>query len=134
MTESIIEICNGYISQILKDICRENNLDYQAMSEKYLPTSIIKTCDQSATPIVAEQKIESQSEPANEKEKTAPQESPKRATSSHKKKKQEYLEVVEFEHSGTKYYIDKKSNIYSFDIEKPKLLGIRLVDGSIKFY
>jgi len=133
MTESIIEICHDYIAYILKDICDEHGLDYSVMQSKYLSSSQpILVSNQSQGSGNESANTSAQHDSKSESESTSKKTS---TTLGHnKKKKQEYLEVVEFEHGGDKYYIDKKSNIYSFDKERPRLLGIRLVDGSIKFY
>ena len=51
-----------------------------------------------------------------------------------KKKKNDYIEVDEYEFNHVKYLVDSKNNVYTHNLEKPMLIGERLVDGKIKFY
>jgi hypothetical protein len=51
-----------------------------------------------------------------------------------RKKKNDYIEVDEYVFKDIKYLVDTKNNIYTYNIEKPMLIGEKLVDGSIKFY
>lgn len=51
-----------------------------------------------------------------------------------KKKKQDYVETEEVSYDGTKYLVDAKNQVYTYNIEKPLMVGERLVDGSIKFF
>jgi hypothetical protein len=51
-----------------------------------------------------------------------------------KKKKNDYIEVDEYEFNDVKYLVDSKNNVYTHNLEKPMLIGERLVDGKIKFY
>ena len=50
-----------------------------------------------------------------------------------RKKKNDFIEVDEYVFKGIKYLVDTKNNIYTYNVEKPMLIGERLVDGSIKF-
>lgn len=51
-----------------------------------------------------------------------------------KKQKQDYIETEEFAYNGTKYLVDMKNQVYSYNIERPMMIGERLIDGSIKFF
>ena len=51
-----------------------------------------------------------------------------------RKKKNDFVEVDEYVFKDIKYLVDTKNNIYTYNIEKPMLIGERLVDGSVKFY
>jgi hypothetical protein len=44
------------------------------------------------------------------------------------------VQVTEYEYDKTMYFIDQKMNIYSHEQQHPKLIGVKLVDGSIKFF
>lgn len=119
MTESILEICHDYMSQVLKQVCEDHNLNYQEILKKYLP-------DRDGT---NREGSSGASTSAGGSSATR-----KKSSSSSKKNKQDYLEVIEYKHGDDVYYMDKKMNIYSHDKDAPKLLGIKLVDGTIKFY
>lgn len=51
-----------------------------------------------------------------------------------KKKRQDYIETEEFTFNGVKYLVDIKNQVYTYNIEKPMMVGERLVDGSVKFF
>ena len=48
--------------------------------------------------------------------------------------KEEYIEAVEYSYNGTLYLVDNNNIVYSNDIQKPYIIGEKLVDSSIKFY
>lgn len=50
-----------------------------------------------------------------------------------KKQKDEFIRTEEYEFDGVKYLLDENNNVYTYNIEKPKLIGEKLVDGTIKF-
>jgi hypothetical protein len=47
---------------------------------------------------------------------------------------EESIQMYEYEYNDVLYFIDKKMNIYTHEEHNPKLIGIKLVDGSVKFY
>lgn len=51
-----------------------------------------------------------------------------------KKKRQDYVETEECTFEGIKYLVDSKNQVYTYNLEKPMMIGERLVDGSIKFF
>lgn len=53
--------------------------------------------------------------------------------SSSKKKKNDFIETEEYTYNGIVYLIDAKDQVYTYNIEKPMLIGDKLLDGSIKF-
>lgn len=58
----------------------------------------------------------------------------KTSTASRKKVPSEFIEMAELDFEGTKYLIDNKTNnVYTYDVENPKLVGQKLVNGAIKF-
>lgn len=102
------------MAKVLKQVSDDHNLNYEELLQKYLPKlsvsdSVGSSSNGLTTPLPK-----------------------KKATS--KKNKQDYLEVIEYKYGDAVYYMDKKMNIYSYDKDQPKLLGIKLVDGTIKFY
>jgi hypothetical protein len=50
-----------------------------------------------------------------------------------KKQKDEFIETEEYEYEGKKYLVDAQNNVYTFNIAKPKLVGEKLADGTIRF-
>ena len=59
---------------------------------------------------------------------------PKKKAPSRKKTPSEFVEMSELEHEGTKYLFDNKtSNVYTYDVQNPSLVGQKLVNGAIKF-
>jgi hypothetical protein len=51
-----------------------------------------------------------------------------------KKLKEEFIEAEEYIYKGETYLVDNKNLIYKNDLESPKIIGEKLVDGTIKFY
>lgn len=50
-----------------------------------------------------------------------------------KKEKEEFIEMTKYEYKGIYYLIDNNNIIYSNDVNHPRLLGEKLIDGTIKF-
>lgn len=50
-----------------------------------------------------------------------------------RKKRNDCVETWEYEYNGITYLIDNKDNIYTYNIDKPLLIGDKLLDGTIKF-
>lgn len=46
----------------------------------------------------------------------------------------ELIKTCKFIHNDIEYLIDDNNNIYTNNIEKPKVVGLRLIDKSIKFF
>lgn len=44
------------------------------------------------------------------------------------------IKTYKFTYKNEFYLVDDHNNVYTFDIEKPKIIGIKLIDNSIKFY
>ena len=51
-----------------------------------------------------------------------------------KKKRQEYVETEEYTFDGVTYLVDGRNQVYTYDLEKPMMVGEKLIDGSIKFF
>jgi glycogen synthase len=51
-----------------------------------------------------------------------------------KKQKEEFVEMEEYTFGDTTYLIDTQNNVYTFDIEAPRLIGERFVDGTIHLF
>lgn len=52
----------------------------------------------------------------------------------YKKKKNDYVEAEEFMYHGVVYLVDGRNQVYTNNLEKPMMVGERLVDGSVKFF
>jgi hypothetical protein len=50
-----------------------------------------------------------------------------------KKQKEEVIETEEYEYNDVIYLVDKDNNVYTNDINRPVLVGTKLVDGRIKY-
>ena len=50
-----------------------------------------------------------------------------------KKKRNDCIETEEYTYNGITYLIDSKNQVYTYNIDKPMLIGDKLVNGSIKF-
>lgn len=64
---------------------------------------------------------------------TVPIEKVKKQRGRKKKVNDEYISTTEYPYNGVTYLIDSKNNVYTYNIEEPKLIGEKLVDGTIKF-
>lgn len=51
-----------------------------------------------------------------------------------KKKRNDYVETEEYEYQGVTYLVDSRNQVYTYNLEKPMMIGERLVDGSVKFF
>lgn len=51
-----------------------------------------------------------------------------------KKKRNDYVETEEHDYHGVTYLVDARNQVYTYNLEKPLMVGERLVDGSIKFF
>lgn len=50
-----------------------------------------------------------------------------------KKKRNDCIETEEYTYNGIVYLIDSKDQVYTYNLDKPMLIGDKLLDGSIKF-
>lgn len=50
-----------------------------------------------------------------------------------KKEKEEFIEMTKYEYNGMYYLIDNNNVIYSNNINNPRVLGEKLIDGTVKF-
>jgi len=113
LKDSLVNISNQlnniYVQEldsILKDISEKYNLDYFELKNKYIENK--------------EKQVKVQSEPKKRGRK--------------KKIKEEYVEMEEYIYNDLTYLIDSKNIVYTNDIEAPRIIGEKLVDGNIKFY
>jgi hypothetical protein len=103
---NIIEI---EIEQLIKRISNDYKIDLEEMKVKYdLPFIKIDK------PIVSTEKV-------------------KKQRGRKKKVNDEYISTTEYAYNGVTYLLDSKNNVYTYNIEEPKLIGEKLVDGTIKF-
>ena len=117
---AIIKVFESYLCRVLKTISEEHGLEYDELHERYVASKIVTSnTDQFDQTSERQQK----STKGKNKGKT-----PK------KKSQDDNLQVSEFVYNGTTYFVDQEKNVYTRDEENPKLIGVKLVDGSIKFY
>jgi len=107
--QNIHDLFVQHISTILDDIADTYKIDVNELKSKYLEDNASTTTDASAV-VVTEKK--------------------KRGRK--KKQKDEFIETVEVEYEGEKYLVDDNNNVYSHNVEEPRLIGERLVDGTIR--
>jgi LysM repeat protein len=50
-----------------------------------------------------------------------------------KKQREEVIETEEYEYNDVVYLVDKDNNVYTHDVNRPVLVGTKLVDGRIKY-
>ena len=127
---TIIKVFENYLCKVLKAISAEHGLEYKDLHEKYVASQLGKRND------------ESMIDNGNNLNNTGPsgsnppikREYKKNKTKTPKKKKDDSLQVTEFIYDGITYFVDQEQNVYTRDEDTPKLVGVRLVDGSVKFY
>ena len=57
------------------------------------------------------------------------------SSSYYKKKNSSYIiKTVKITHEGIDYLLDEENNIYTFNIDKPEIVGLKLIDGNIKLF
>lgn len=49
-----------------------------------------------------------------------------------KKQKEEMIETEEYQYEGVTYLVDKDNNVYTYDVDQPTYIGMKLIDGRIK--
>lgn len=49
-----------------------------------------------------------------------------------KKNKNEFTEMTKYIYNGESYLMDKQNNIYTYNLESPTLIGVKLVNGEVK--
>jgi hypothetical protein len=94
---------NETINDLVKRICTDFSIDLEEVIKKY--------------------NINQPPKPPAKKKPSTPR----------KKVTNEFVEMSEFDYDDTKYLIDKNNNIYTYDVEKPCLVGQKLVNGAVKF-
>jgi hypothetical protein len=108
ITNDITLMINNHLKNILTDISKRFSIDEKSLIERYIgeeySNSIFNTNDI------------------------------KKKRGRKKKQKDEFIETEEYEYKGEKYLVDGFNNVYSYNIEKPVMIGERLVDGTIKLY
>jgi hypothetical protein len=50
------------------------------------------------------------------------------------KKRTDLVKTYIFNYQGVDYLVDNKNNVFTFNIDNPTVVGIKLIDNSIKFY
>jgi hypothetical protein len=119
MAVARIDKLHGLVAQyikndILKPIAKDYNLDLKELVNKYLTKSTESPSDVATTS-------------------TDPTADAPKKRGRKKKQKDEMLETEEYEWNGNKYLLDANNNVFTYDLENPKLVGEKLVDGTIRF-
>jgi hypothetical protein len=107
MFGKIQKIINEDIDIMLKDISENYKLDYEELKIKYLPLNKIDTVVELDGPKKRGRK---------------------------KKVKEEFIEAEEFVYKDITYLVDGKNIVYTNNLDKPTIIGEKLIDGTIKFY
>lgn len=94
--------------KLLKSIANDYNLDPRELIEKYVDSTEI-------TP-------------------GALVKNKKHGQASSQKKRNEFVETEEFVHNGETFLIDNRNQIYTYNVERPMMVGERLADGTVKFF
>lgn len=50
------------------------------------------------------------------------------------KKRNDFIETEEVTYENTTYLVDNKNQVYTYNVDRPMLIGERLIDGTIKFF
>jgi hypothetical protein len=50
------------------------------------------------------------------------------------KKRTDLVKTYIFNYQGVDYLVDNKNNVFTFNIDNPTVVGIKLIDNTIKFY
>ena len=107
ITSQIQIILATEMENLLKNISKDYGLNFDELKKKYMDSSL-------TTPL--------QSEP----------DAPKRR--GRKKKPQELqISTDPYTFEGVTYLVDSKNTVYTYDTEKPMVVGEKLIDGTVKF-
>ena len=129
--QSILTIFRDHLETVVKEICDEHDLDFESVRKKYIDSPVENT----KKPKSSKKSSKSTKKVTEVVELGDGDAGPSSGRSATRKKaKSELIETIEYVHDGTTYLVDKKKNVYSYDVDNPKLIGIKLVDGSIKFF
>lgn len=107
ISDVILGQVNEQLQHTLSLIAKDYDLSFDELKEKY------------GTPLPITNKTE------------AKKEAKKRGRK--KKQKEEVIETEEYEYNNVIYLVDKDNNVYTNDVERPVLVGTKLVDGRIKY-
>lgn len=99
-------VCDFVKNDLLVKISNDYNLDYNELVDKYIGPGGSAMIGSSDAPKKRGRK---------------------------KKQKDEFIRTEEYEYDGVKYLLDENNNVYTYNIEKPKLVGEKLVDGTVRF-
>jgi hypothetical protein len=99
-------ILDNAVYNVLKIVSSEYNINFEELKAKFNSSSV--------------------SLPPSSKE-------DKKIKKGRKKKNSEFVEMTKFIYENKEYLVDNENNVYTFDIEKPKLIGQKLVNGIVKF-
>jgi hypothetical protein len=108
ISDVILAQVNEQLQHTLSLIANDYSLSFDELKEKY------------GTPL-----------PLTNKNNEVKKEAKKRGRK--KKQKEEIIETEEYEYNDVIYLVDKDNNVYTHDIDRPVLVGTKLVDGRIKY-
>jgi len=110
--QAILDAFDSHLNTVVKAICNDNGLEFDTIRKKYLDINHV------------------QGENSHEPKATG------RGISLNvkKKSKSDMIETTKYVYQDVTYLVDKKKNVYTFDVEKPVHVGIKLIDGTIKFF
>lgn len=128
----ILGIFKEHLTVVVKAICDDYGLEFEEVRSKYIENPL-QNIETPKNQTKSSKKKDGPSTSGDGKSSGSSTVSkPRRASS--KKNKNDLIETTEFVYQGTTYLVDKKKNVYTYDTENPKLVGLKLVDDSIKFY
>lgn len=111
LVQKVQSLFHQHLESILEDIAAKHALDATELKKAYLDLPPLAA---TAAPV--------------------PSEECKKRGRKKKKQKDEYIEAEEYEYEGVKYLVDGNNNVYSYDLERPALIGERLVDGTVALH
>ena len=111
-THQIKEILGKHVEHILQSISEKYDIDFTELKAAYLmPEKKKKTAS-------AAKKDDDTKKPRGRK----------------KKQKDEFIDPEEYVYEGKTYLVDAKNCVYTNNVDAPRIVGERLVDGTIRFY
>lgn len=116
LVQKVQSLFHQHLESILEDIAAKHTLDATELKKAYLDLPPLASTE---APVTAS---------------ALPSEECKKRGRKKKKQKDEYIEAEEYEYEGVKYLVDGNNNVYSYDLERPALIGERLVDGTVALH
>jgi hypothetical protein len=117
---------------LLYKVSEEYHIDYNELIKKFSSEKTEKSID-SINPINRIQDTKKTIDFFNQKKNYVPD---KKDTIKQPRRRNinDTIKTYKILYNSTHYLVDDRNNVYTFDIMKPKIIGVRLIDQSIKFY